>query len=79
MGTSNPAQLRLIDATRALTEQTRALERRIERSGEGWSESLGNALERAALANGRVGRVERERPVLPEQAPKTGRPTKGAT
>lgn len=75
MGTSNPAQLRLLDATRALTEQTRVNAERFDRETAGMAASLGNALERAALANGRVGRMEREGPIPPEQVPAT---TKGS-
>ena len=78
MGTSNAATLRMLDATRTLAEQARLLGERVDRETAGMAASLGNALERAALANGRVGRMERETPVLPEQAPQTGRPTKGA-
>lgn len=72
MGTSNPATLRMLDATRALTEQTRVLGERADREAAGMAESLGNALERAALANGRVGRMEREKPNVPGGEMKTG-------
>ena len=72
MGTSTPATLRMLDATRALAEQARILGERVDRETAGMAESLGNALERAALANGRVGRMEREKPVLPGGEIKTG-------